>query len=107
MKILARNARRERRGWALVFAVFTAFVAASFASLMFVNALTSSRVAEVHHRSTEARYVAEGAVEEAKKVAQTAIANWMGVPTDGVATINGEAVPYTIEPTGQPDGGDG
>lgn len=100
MKILQQRARGGNGGWALVFAAFVAFVAATMASLMFANSMSSARTAKVNHRTVETRYLAEGAVEVAKKAVQSAIANWNGVPSDGIAEINGIDVPYTIAPSG-------
>ncbi|MEW6073176.1 MAG: hypothetical protein AB1726_11380 [Planctomycetota bacterium] len=88
------------RGWALVFAVFVAFVAASMSSLMFLDSLTSHRVAMVNQRRAEASYRAEGAVEAGKKAVQVAIASWAGVPAGGTVAIGGVAIPYTVAPTG-------
>ena len=100
MKVRRPRPEGSQGGWAVVFAAFVAFLAMSMAWLMFMNSLTSSRVAKVNQHSTEAQYLAEGGVEVGKKAIQSAIANWAGVPESGTAEINGVLVPFTVTPTG-------
>lgn len=87
-------------GIALVYAMFAVFVAASLVSIM----LTVSRVADatsgIKRYGGQAKYLAEGALEAAKKDVQTAIAGWSAVPASGIAAINGTDVRYSVVPTG-------
>jgi Tfp pilus assembly protein PilX len=91
---------RGKRGLALVYAVFAAFVAASMCSMMMTFSLASSRVSAVKRDGGRAQYLAEGAVEAAKKQIQTSIANWTAVPATGNVAIGGHTVTYAIRPTG-------
>ena len=101
MKILKKNANEARQaGVALVFAVFGAFMAATMVAVMFTMAGVTSVRSQLNSTRVSADYLAQGAVEVAKKSIQTAIANWATPPTGGTALINGVSVPYTITATG-------
>ena len=91
---------RGTSGVALLYAVFGAFVAAGLVTLLATLSRVSDRGAAVKRHGAEARYLAEGAVEAAKKRIQVAIANWEAVPASGTADVAGTPVDYTIEPTG-------
>jgi len=69
------NSRCAREGIALVYAVFASFVAASMVAMMLALSLVTNRVSGDKRYGAEAQYLAEGAVEAAKKEVQTAIAN--------------------------------
>ena len=101
MKILKKNGNEARQaGVALVFAVFGAFMAATMVAVMFTMAGVTSVRSQLNSSRVSADYLAQGAVEVAKKSIQTAIANWATPPTGGTALINGVSVPYTITATG-------
>jgi hypothetical protein len=101
MKILKKDANEARQaGVALVFAVFGAFMAATMVAVMFTMAGVTSVRSQLNSTRVSADYLAQGAVEVAKKSIQTAIANWATPPTGGTALINGVSVPYTITATG-------
>ena len=101
MKILNKNANEARQaGVALVFAVFGAFMAATMVAVMFTMAGVTSVRSQLNSTRVSADYLAQGAVEVAKKSIQSAIANWATPPTSGTALINGVSVPYTITATG-------
>ena len=101
MKILKKNGNEARQaGVALVFAVFGAFMAATMVAVMFTMAGVTSVRSQLNSTRVSADYLAQGAVEVAKKSIQTAIANWATPPTSGTALINGVSVPYTITATG-------
>ncbi len=86
----------KRRGIALVYAVFGAFVAASIVSVMFTMAGVTERRSAMRTGQVESQYLAEGAVEAAKRVLSNAIANFETVPTSGDVEIDGTLVSYTI-----------
>lgn len=97
----SRVARRsQRRGVALIYALFAATTAATMIAVTMQIALTSKRQSQIRQFGGSARYLAEGAVEQAKRDVANAVANWQPVPTAGTATINGEVVDYTVTPTG-------
>lgn len=100
MKSIGVHAERGERGAALLFAVLSVFTAAAMVSMMLTVSLSADRRASVEVGSTRADYLAEGALEVAKKQVQTAVANWNAVPTQGSALIDGATVDYTITPTG-------
>jgi len=91
---------RERRGVALFYALFTVLVAGSLIALSMAASQVAHRNSQVKRFDTRAQYLAEGAVETAKKQVQTAIANWGSVPASGTATVGETQVDYTITPTG-------
>lgn len=100
MKIRIQRRRRGEAGVALLYSVFAAFVAASMVSVMLTVSVVADKVSGVNRYGGQAKYLAEGAVEAAKKEIQESIANWTAVPASGSATINGIQVPYTIVQTG-------
>ena len=101
MKILNKNSNEARQaGVALVLAVFGAFMAATMVAVMFTMAGVTSVRSQLNSTRVSADYLAQGAVEVAKKSIQSAIANWATPPTGGTALINGVSVPYTITATG-------
>lgn len=88
-----------RTGLALASAVITVFTAAALVAVLLTMALATNRSSGVTKNSTQAHYVAEGAVEVAKKRIQEALANWSAPPTGGVVTVGGHEVPYTVTDT--------
>jgi hypothetical protein len=90
----------SRRGVALLYAVFGAFVAGSMVAVMLTAASVTRTKAELKADKLQARYLAEGGIEAAKKVIQTAVANWKTPPGTGTATIDGQTVDYTIATAG-------
>jgi hypothetical protein len=96
----SRVSRSGKKGLALLYAVFAAFVAASMVSVMLTFSMVTHRVSGDKRYGGQAQYLADGAVEAAKKQVQTAIANWSAVPAAGSATIGGTTADYTIRPTG-------
>lgn len=85
---------------AMLYAVFGVFAAATMVSVTMTMASSTLRQAQSHARSGRVQYLAEGAVESAKRDVATAIANWLPPPTSGSATIDGVVVPYTVTATG-------
>ena len=91
-----------RRGVALIYAVFGAFVAGSMVAVMLTAASVTRTRAELKEDKLQARYLAEGGLEAAKKVIQTSIASWKTPPPEGSVTIDGQTVDYTIATVGDP-----
>ena len=105
MKILGENRNNSRvalrrRGTALVAALFAAIVAASMVAILMTVSHSRSKHVNVDRHSATARYMAEGALEVAKKELQVAIANWSPVPVGGIVEINGQDVAYATVATG-------
>lgn len=103
MKRIVRGRTRARAGMAMMYAVFGVFAAATMVSVTMTMATSANRQAQTHVRSSRAKYLAEGAIEAAKREVATAIANWLAPPAAGVAVIGGVNVPYTVTPTGFDD----
>lgn len=98
MRIQRRaRGRGSRRGVALIYAVFGAFVAAGMVSVMFTMAGITNQRSALKRGRVEARYLAEGGIEAAKKDVVHAIANWSTVPSAGTTSIDGHAVDWTVE----------
>ncbi len=95
MRVFKQGAE-GRRGMALVYSVFGAFVAASTVSVMFMMATVTERRSSLRTGQVEASYLAEGGVEAARQVLSNAIANFETVPTTGSIDIDGIEVEYSI-----------
>ena len=96
MKILKKNGNEARQaGVALVFAVFGAFVAATMVAVMFTMAGVTRVRSQLNSTQVSADYLAQGAVEVAKKSIQSAIANWSTPPASGTALIKPLTATYT------------
>ncbi len=91
-----------RRGVALIYAVFGAFVAGSMVAVMLTAASVTRTRAELKEDKLQARYLAEGGIESAKKEIQYSIANWRTPPPEGAVTIDGQTVTYTTATVGEP-----
>ncbi len=100
MKRIKGSRRGRRAGMAMLYAVFGVFAAATMVSVTMTMANSSHRQSQAGLRSTRAKYLAEGAIELAKRDVATAIANWETPPSSGVATVGGVDVPYTVVATG-------
>ncbi|MCE9595892.1 MAG: hypothetical protein K8S98_17020 [Planctomycetes bacterium] len=94
-----RSKNHGRRGIALLYSLLASFAVATMVTGMFAVTFSSKGISDVKIKGTQARYLAEGAIEIAKNSVQATIANW-GVPQGGTATINGTAIPYTVTGTG-------
>src|SRR6187402_3705825 len=92
--------QRRQSGVALIYALFAVLVAGSLIAISMASADLAHRNSQAKRFDTQAQYLAEGAVETAKKQVQLAIANWGAVPVNGTATVCGTDVDYTITPTG-------
>jgi len=85
---------------AMLYAVFGVFAAATMVSVTLTMSMSTNRQAQTHVRSSRVKYLADGAVEQAKQELAESIANWRTPDPTGVAVIDGIAVPYTVTPTG-------
>ncbi len=97
------NERRtpgRKRGAALISALFAAAMTATLVAVLFLTASAGNTVADVERHKAEAKYIASGAVEAAKKEIQTAIANWDPVPEVGEIEIGGQDIQYSIAESG-------
>jgi hypothetical protein len=90
----------NRSGVALLYALFAVIVAGGLIAMTMAAASVTHRNTQVKRFDMQAQYLAEGAVETAKKQVQLTIANWGAVPTGGTAQVGGLSIPYTIRPTG-------
>ena len=90
----------QRRGAALLYAVFAAFAAASMVSILLTMSLSADRASGVHKGGVQARFLTEGAIEVAKRDLAAAVANWQPIPAVGNVTIDGRALTYQVTPTG-------
>jgi hypothetical protein len=100
MKIQHSKVSGNESGVALLYALFAVLVAGGLIAISAASAEIAHRNSKVKRFDTQAQYLAEGAVETAKKQVQTAIANWNSVPGGGTAQVGGEPIDYTIAPTG-------
>ncbi len=93
----AGQGSESKRGAALIMALLAATAAAGMAMLLMTTSRTSSDSANREAARLRARYLAEGALEHAKKEVLNAIANFGLPPTEGATEIDGIAVAYEIE----------
>lgn len=90
-----------QRGLAMFSVVITVFAAGSLVAFLLTLAMSNNTRAEVERDSTEARYLAEGAVEVGRKRLTEAIANWQ-VAADGGATPGAVVLTDTVDIGGIP-----
>ena len=95
MKRIPIRSKRGRRGMALLYSLLASFAVATMVTGMFAVTFSSKVITDIKVKGGQARYLAEGAIEMAKNAVQTSIANWQ-TPGNGTATINGTAIPYTV-----------
>ena len=100
MQRVERDRTSRRRGIALLYAVFGTFVAVSMVTVMFTMAGVTHTRAAVERGQIQARYVAEGGIDAAKKLIQESMANWLEPPAVGEVDVAGIVASYTIQPTG-------
>lgn len=89
-----------RRGAALVFAVFALIAAATLVSVTMTLSQSANRISNVKRHDKQARYLAEGAVEVAKREIAQAVASFKNPPANGSIDIDGVTVDWTIQPNG-------
>ncbi len=100
MKTWIRNGNKKRAGVALLYAVMSSFVAAGMVVLMLGMALAGDKTADTETAARQSEFLADGALESAKKTVQNSIANWATVPTQGSITVDGRTADYFVRPTG-------
>lgn len=98
--LLAPRSSRARAGIALLYSVFATLVAAGMVVVLLSLARSSERQSTSRRFGSQAQYLAEGAVEAAKREIRVALADWRPVPNAGTVTLEGENSAYTIRPTG-------
>ena len=103
MRLIARFGSPKRRGVALVYATFGAFVAASSVAVFLTFSMSSNRTSGITRHRMRASYLADGALGAAKKDVQESIANWEVPEPDGSVTLADVLVNYTVQPTGFAD----
>ncbi|MDF1839544.1 MAG: hypothetical protein P1V35_16870, partial [Planctomycetota bacterium] len=89
-----------REGVAMVYAIFGSMMAAGMVSVMFATANNSAQQVDLRKDEVQARYLAEGAADVARKVVSEAVANWEAPPEEGSLELGGNDVPYTIVKVG-------
>ena len=90
----------SRGGWALLFAVFAAFVAASSVALVLTRSATTSKNSQLGRSKQEARYVALGAVEVAKKNLLNSVANFVPAPYETQIAVGNHLADTVMSETG-------
>ncbi|MEM6671855.1 MAG: hypothetical protein AAF726_03370 [Planctomycetota bacterium] len=95
-----RFERKSESGIALVYAVFGTLAVASMASIMFTMAGVSDRRADLTRGSSQARFLADGALNVVVKELQGALAAWDTPPTAGTMSVAGVDVQYSVEVLG-------
>jgi len=100
MKTWNQKGRTGREGVALLYAVMSSFVAAGMVVLMLGIAMAGDKSADTETAERQADFLADGALEAAKKTVQNSIANWATVPTQGSITVDGRTADYWVRPTG-------
>ena len=103
MKTMNRGKRGSKAGVALVYAVFGAMIAGGMVAASLTLSLAAEKGAQTKRSSTQARFLAEGGTEAAKKEIQRALANWEQVPSTGTTVIDGQTANWAIRPTGFDD----
>lgn len=98
-----RSLNPSRAGVALMYATMASVVGAGMVATLVTLAGVSDRTANNKRHQQEAQYIAEGALELAKKEIQGAIANWREVPTQGTVEIGGHPAVWSVTPTGFSD----
>lgn len=104
MRIIRNTALGSRReGIALMYATMASMVGAGMVVILVTLAGATDRTANNRRHQQEAQYLAEGAVELAKKEVQAAIANWRSVPGSGTVELGAQTVTWTAKHTGFSD----
>lgn len=83
-----------------MFAVFALLTAATLVSVTVTLSHSASRISNVKRHDKQARYLAEGAVEVAKREIAQAVASFGVPPPAGSIVIDGVQVDWTIQPNG-------
>ncbi|MCA9001328.1 MAG: hypothetical protein KDB61_05360, partial [Planctomycetes bacterium] len=101
MRVYRKKGRATgREGVAIVYAIFGAMVAAGMVSVMFATASNTAMKVDMNKERAQARFLAEGSADVARKAVSDAVANWEAPPDSGELVMNGTTVPYVIERVG-------
>lgn len=100
MKLLRKPLNKARAGWAMLLVGIALIAGSTMAAMLMVSGTVTSREANSHRHQVRAWYLAEGAIEAAKKELLEAIADFEPAPEDGTVVIDGREVAYGIEATG-------
>lgn len=91
--------RNDRRGAVMLAVVAATFATVSVLAVMMTLAKVSSERANTERHAAEARHLASGALEAAKRELGIAIANWQPAPAGGEVDIAGTELTYEVLPT--------
>ncbi len=80
--------------------VITVFTTAAMVGVMLTLAISSNDMADVQRFDTEARYLAEGALEITRKEIQTDLANWGTPDSTYTVDVSGRMVDVQVSPNG-------
>jgi hypothetical protein len=100
MMYRCKRSASGREGVAMVYAIFGAMMAAGMVSVMFATASNAAQQVDLRKDEVQARYLAEGAADVARKAVSDAVANWVAPPAGGSLMVGNTEVPYTIERVG-------
>jgi hypothetical protein len=100
MKLLRKPGKNPRGGWAMLLVGIALIAGSTMAAMLMVTGTVTSRSANTHRHQVRAWYLAEGAVEAAKKELLEAVAGFEAPPETGTVTIDGREIAYNIEATG-------
>jgi len=92
--------RSNERGVALLTAVVVLVCIVGISFSLMVMSIADNRESMVNRELIKATARAEAATEIAHKRVLICAANYLPIPTDGTATVNGHDVDYTITPVG-------
>ncbi len=96
----AKFAGDSQTGLAMAATVITVFATAAMVGVMLTLADSTHQVASVQRFGTEARYVAEGAVEIAKREVLSGIAEWTPPDSQYQVEVGGSMVDVSVQPSG-------
>ena len=98
--IIRNSTNDSRAGMAMAATVITVFTTAAMVAVMLTLATSSNDMADVQRFDTQARYLAEGALEVTRKEIQDDLANW-GIPdTSYSVNVGGNVVDVQVAPSG-------
>ena len=89
-----------KAGFAMAATVVTVFVTAAMVSVMLTLASSNKQVADVLRHSSEAHYLAEGAVETAQRAVLAELAEWATPQASYMVEVGGVEVEVAVKPSG-------
>ncbi len=100
MMVIRRGPASARRGIVLLWSVFAAMAIFATAFVLSTLASSSKRIADVNFGRSEAEHMSQGAVAFATAAIYDALEAQIDPPAQGVATVDGTNVTYTITQIG-------